>query len=53
MGGLSYGTYNVTLKPGTYVPGYNYLGGVRLQPAFTVEAGKTTTVDAGIDMGIR
>jgi hypothetical protein len=48
-----YGTYNITLKPGIYVPGYAYMGGVRLLPAVTIEAGKTTTLDVDIDTGIR
>ena len=48
-----YGTYNVTLKPGVYVPGYAYMGSVRLLPAITIEAGKTTTLDVDIDTGIR
>ncbi len=48
-----YGTYNVTLKSGVYVPGYAYMGSVRLLPAITIEAGKTTTLDVDIDTGIR
>jgi len=48
-----YGTYNVTLEPGTYVLGYRYLGGVRQLPALAVEAGKTTAFDVAIDTGIR
>ena len=48
-----YGIYNVTLKPGTYKLGYNYMGSIRLLPVFTIEAGKTTTLDVDIDTGIR
>jgi hypothetical protein len=48
------GSYSVTLKPGDYRIGYNYMGGVRLiPPNITVEAGKTSTVDVFIDTGIR
>ncbi|HEY3272981.1 MAG TPA: hypothetical protein VGJ92_04415 [Methanocella sp.] len=48
-----YGTYNVALKPGVYVPGYAYMGSVRLLPAVTIETEKTTTLDVAIDTGIR
>lgn len=48
-----YGVYNVTLMPGTYKLGYNYMGSIRFLPEFTIEAGKTTIVDVDIDTGIR
>jgi hypothetical protein len=48
-----YGVYNVTLKPGTYKLGYNYMGSIRFLPEFMIESGKTTTVDVDIDTGIR
>ncbi|MGA9142102.1 MAG: hypothetical protein WBZ29_17900 [Methanocella sp.] len=51
-----YGTYDVTLKPGTYVLGYprQGVGGARGLPAkVTIEAGRTTTLDVDIDTGIR
>ena len=49
-----YGTYNVTLEPGNYRLGYNYMGSARLLPdAITVEASRTTTRDVDIDTGIR
>ncbi len=51
-----YGTYNVTLRPGTYVLGYpkQGVGGARGLPATVViETGKITTLDVDIDTGIR
>jgi hypothetical protein len=48
-----YGVYNVTVMPGTYKLGYNYMGSVRFLPELTIEAGKTTTLDVDIDTGIR
>ena len=50
-----YGTYNVTLKPGTICAGLP-VAWAAWQADFlriTIEAGKTTTLDVDIDTGIR
>lgn len=51
-----YGTYSISLRPGTYVLDAPHTGVGHASPlpkTVTIEAGKTTTVDVDIDTGIR
>ncbi len=51
-----YGTYSISLPPGTYVLDYERQGIGHASPLpkrVTIEAGKTTVVDVDFDTGIR